>query len=104
MKKKTASEELWDALESYELILHPNLFNLLKNKLRAAMDENKQQAYRDAKISDDALWVEKELKSLADRERQFPGQQSFFIKCTYKEFLRRFLKSAHDERETSTDA
>ncbi len=82
-------------LETYEIILHPNLFNALKKQVVETCNENREEAFREAKISDDARWIEKELtemkKSIESDKERGHNLGSFRVKCLYREFLKRYL-------------
>lgn len=90
MIEETEYSKLEDMLQLYEKVLHPDFFNALKKQMHAAYEENIKNAFMDAKISDDALWIEKEL---IDMKRNLGNIQSnsFFIKCFYKKLLKHFL-------------
>jgi hypothetical protein len=86
----TEYQKLIELLAIYERILHPDIFLQLKKQLQAANDENKREAFIRAKISDEAIEIEKKLnylrKQMVEHER-FPDVKRFHIKCFYKEIL-----------------
>lgn len=73
-------------LEMYEKILHPDFFRPLKYGLTAIYEEAKEEAFKNAKISDEAREIEKILLELKDR----PMISTFYYKSTYKKLLKLF--------------
>lgn len=95
MPKETEFSKLYSMLEIYEKILHPDFFNAFKKQLNAAYEENKKNALIEAKISDDALWIENEVNYLHQnfkKEIEHPELSTFYLRCFYKKLLKRFLK------------
>lgn len=84
-------QKLQDMLEVYEKILHPDFFFVFKKQLNAVYEENKKEAYKAAKISDEALKIEGMLKNMCESIEQHKSAghstKMFFIKCFYKELL-----------------
>lgn len=79
-------------LQVYEKILHPDIFQPLLRQLNAVYEEAKVQAYREAKISDEALQVEKIINNMRGNMERIQDLSTFHIKCAYKEILKIFLK------------
>ena len=88
--KKSESEyaKLENMLEIYSKILHPDFLGVFKRQLYAVYEENKKQAYEEAKISDNAILLDKKLIELQDKIKREPSVSSFYIKCIYKEILK----------------
>lgn len=81
-------------LQVYERVLHPDFFNALKQQLFKAFEENKKDAYANAKISDEALAIEKEINEFKTRLYQFenhPELKSFHLKVLFKKLIKMFL-------------
>lgn len=80
-----------DMIGAYEKILHPDFFNPIRTQMNKVYEELKARAYRDAKISDEALLIEKEYKIMLgminEHGRQQPRISSFSKKCFYKRVL-----------------
>ena len=89
---ETEYGKLMHMLDMYEKILHPDFFYGLKKQLWAAHEENKKEAYAAAKISDDALEIEREFIRLKEKISKEPLGRTFYIKCLYKSFLKKFIK------------
>lgn len=99
-KKKTNIPEteygkLLKLLGMYERILHPDIFQPLLKQFNAACEEAKQQSYRDARISEEALQVERIIISLRKDIVDKAPAASFLCKCAYKEILKIFLNGIH---------
>lgn len=86
--------KLIDMFHIYEKILHPDIFFPILRQMNAAWEEVKVEAYREAKISDEALQIEKMMADLRNKFERFPDTEAktFHIKCFYKELLKTFLK------------
>jgi hypothetical protein len=84
-------EKLQYMLDVYEKILHPDFFSKFKTQLHKCYEENKREAYAEAKISDQALVLEKKLKDLRVSigvMRDHPTVVSFYKKTFYKDLLK----------------
>jgi hypothetical protein len=91
---KSEYAKLIDLLSMYEKILHPDIFNQLIKQMHAAYEENKTESYRNANISDDALWIEKELdemKTTMLKDVDSNHIKLFRIRCFYKSLLKKFF-------------
>jgi hypothetical protein len=84
--------KLMELLKTYELILHPNIFNALIKQIGEVEKESVKNAYAEAKISDNALLIEKRIIELKASFEQHPSQKRFFLKCFYKDLTEVFLK------------
>jgi hypothetical protein len=91
-RPETEHGKLMDMLQMYEKILHPDVFQPLLRQLTASYEEAKVQAYRDAKISDEALQVEKVINNMKANMERIQDLSTFHIKCGYKQILKIFLK------------
>ncbi len=91
MPKQSEYEKLQAMLEVYEKILHPEFFMVFKKQLNAVYEENKRDAYKAAKISEEALQIEQMLNtmraSISFHQNQ-PVTKSFLIKCFYKDLIK----------------
>lgn len=94
-KKPSEHEKLFELLETFQLILHPDVFKKLSAQINAAYEENKREAFANACISDDALWIEKKLTDLRQTMKRpgndDPRMQSFFLKNFYKQLIQKFI-------------
>lgn len=82
-------QKLQHLLGVYEKILHPEFFMVFKKQLNAVYEENKKDAYKAAKISDEALKIEEMLIRMRKSMEQHKGHgiNSFLIKSFYKELI-----------------
>lgn len=94
---ETEYSKLKSLLSAYEKILHPDLFNPIMKQLSKTYDELKEQAYRDAGISSEALEIEAILKQAIYGLNVFKEQPdersvSFYCKSAFKQILPIFKK------------
>jgi hypothetical protein len=91
MQAQSEYDKLFMIIDQYELILHPRIIEVMRTQFYKAAEEMKLKAYQEAKISDQALTIEKMLDKLKITMKQYEGFddiKSFHIKCAYKEFLK----------------
>ena len=93
-KQESEYSKLVSFLKSYEKILHPDVFNPMLSQLHKAFEENKKEAYENAKISQEALQIEqimikakKDIDTIAQGE---PITTNIFKKRAIKEILKLF--------------
>lgn len=89
---ETEYMKLHRMLEIYSKILHPDFLEVFRKQLWAAYEENKRDAVKAAKISDEAIVLDKKLLELKDKIEREPSVTSFYIKCIYKDLLKTYLK------------
>ena len=85
------TEKLEQLLDVYSKVLHPDFFNVFRKQINDTYEENKRRAYEDAKISDDALAIERLLLGLKRKGETYsdhPNIVSFHLKYGYKDFLK----------------
>lgn len=100
VKKEPETEygKLTDMIRAYEKILHPDLFNPIIYQVGKVYSEAKTDAYRDAKISPEALAIEKIILDIKEKAEHNRLSQSFYMKYAYKQILQIF-KNTIDEKE-----
>lgn len=84
------NSELFDLLNAYELILHPDLFKGLQTRLQAAYEENRKDAFEHAKISPEAQQIERLLLEWKERIERKTCPEAFALKMLYKDLLNTF--------------
>lgn len=96
---ETEHAKLVTMLRAYEKILHPDVFNPLLKQISAVYEEAKKDAFRDAKISDEALEIEKIILDLKEKEAHDRLSSSFHYKIAYKQILAIFNSLFSKDRE-----
>lgn len=94
MQKDTEYKKMEKWFSELEMILHPNFLSAFKIQLNKCYEENKKQAYEDAKISEEALWIDEKLKDVRKSILQHNNKQAeaFLYKCFYKDLLEKIKK------------
>ncbi len=86
-------QKLLEMIGMYEKILHPDFFNPIMKQIYATYEECKVEAYKNASISDEALWLEKQIdhyKKSNDISMGNKQSRAFYLKCLYKEIIKKF--------------
>ncbi|HEX4851577.1 MAG TPA: hypothetical protein VFV08_12255 [Puia sp.] len=100
-KEKSKYRQLQELLQAYEKILHPDIFRPIMKLLNEVYEEQKDIAYREAKISPEALELEKIIKHLLENLKfhgagDNPQLRVFYHKMAFKDCLKVFNKVEED--------
>lgn len=90
MKEETEYAKLENWFSQLEPILNPNFLMAFRKQLTACYEGNKKDAYKAAKISDEALQIEELLKGYKAQVAQHgtdDNLDSFFRKSLYKKLV-----------------
>lgn len=88
---ETEYSKFQNMIRQYEKILHPDIFRPLMTQLHLCYEESKRDAYAKAKISDDALWIEREILKLKESMERDDAVNTFHIKWFYKQVLKKLI-------------
>ena len=101
-KQESEYSKLVSFLKSYEKILHPDVFNPMLSQLHKAFEENKREAYENAKISQEALQIEQimiEAKRNIERVLSANNDDKHILSLFYKGAYKKIVKIFQGEEK-----